>query len=430
MPKVWIDTDFGSDSDDAIALLLALASPELDVQGISVVGRQSFVRALMVQALLDAAGRSDIPVYPGWDAPAVPPAALNANTPLTTGTTRAPGLLQQWAAYQFNWFGNAAWYAAANNPVEGVGVWAPPPDSTAAGAALANAYGSPSDVALLAIGPMTNIYQALARAASASGTMAANVPAIYTMGLHFHPTPFNNSFVSAAVDYNLAADTVSALAVFDAFAPLGSSSPVMNFVTADLTLQTWLTTGQLAQLATAGATYPVLAMLAQMIGAWSAKQAQLFGYTIGTGSGQVDNAGFLHDPLTIASSFGAIDPTTNPAVRPVPAAKRRAGARHHQPRPRNQPSPTRSKGNPPSLLQRAREPFRSPWQYHLRRFRGPAPPQSAHAVADHRPAQHSSLVAAELHLKRPDAAARPVTGLLGRWVTVSGASPQPRNLAT
>lgn len=309
--KVWIDTDFGSDSDDAIALLLALASPELDVQGISVVGRQSFARALMVQAFLGAAGRSDIPVYPGWDAPTVPPAALNANTPLTTGTTPAPGLLQQWAAYQFNWFGNAAWYTAANKPVEGVGVWAPPPDSTAAGAAIANAYASASDVALVALGPMTNIYQALARAASAGGTMAANVPAVYTMGLHFHPTPFNNSFVSAAVDYNLAADTVSALAVLDAFAPLGSSNPVMSFVTADLTLQTWLTTGQLAQLTTAGATYPVLAMLAQMIGAWGAKQAQLFGYAIGTGSGQVDNAGFLHDPLTVASSFGAIDPTTN-----------------------------------------------------------------------------------------------------------------------
>lgn len=318
--KVWIDTDFGTDSDDAIALLLALASPELDVQGISVVGRQSFVRALMVQAFVSAAGRSDIPVYPGWDAPTVAPPAWNAGTSALAGTSPSAGLLQQRAAYLFNWFGNSQWYAPTNAPVEGEGVWANPPDSTAAGAALAKAYATTGDVALIAIGPLTNIYQALAR--SSAGTtppfgmppLAANVPAMYTMGLHFHPTPFNHGFVSPAVDYNLAADTVSTLAVFDCFAPLGqSSATVMSFVTADLTLQTWLTSEQLAQLATAGATYPILKMLSQMIGAWSAKQSQLFRYTIGPNDptkGQVDNAGFLHDPLTVAASFGAVDPTT------------------------------------------------------------------------------------------------------------------------
>jgi inosine-uridine nucleoside N-ribohydrolase len=308
--KVWIDTDFGSDSDDAIALLLALVSPELDVQGISVVGRQSFVRALMVQAFVNAAGRPDISVYPGSDAPTVPPAALNANTAAmaTTPPASAPVLLQQSGAYQFNWFGTAV------QGVEGVGVWASPPDTTAAGTAIANAYASPSDVSLLAIGPFTNIYQALAKSAAPVGfgapPIAANVPAIYTMGLHFHPTAFNSAFISAAVDYNLAADTVSALAVLDTFAPIGSSNSRMNFVTADLTLQTWLTTSHLALLTAAGATYPVLAMLSQMITAWSAKQAQLFGYTIGTAPTQIDNAGFLHDPLTVAASFGAVDPAT------------------------------------------------------------------------------------------------------------------------
>ncbi len=318
--KVWIDTDFGSDSDDSIALLLALASPELDVQGISVVGRQSFVRALMVQAFLNAAGRSDIPVYPGWDVPTVAPAPLNAGSAAFSASPPAPApvLLQQWAAYQFNWFGNSGWYASANQPVEGVGVWATPPDSTAAGVALASAYAANNDIALIAIGPMTNIYQALAHSTApvfGLPPIAANVPAIYTMGLHFNPVPFNGGFVSPAVDYNLASDPVAALALFDIFAPLGVSQPTteMNFVTADLTLQTWLTTEQLAQINAAGATYPVLAMLGQMIGAWSLKQSQLFRYRIGPtdpSAGQVDNAGFLHDPLTVASSFGAVDPTT------------------------------------------------------------------------------------------------------------------------
>lgn len=314
--NVWIDTDFGSDADDAVAILLALASPELNVQGITVAGRQSFVRALMVRAYVDAAGRPDIPVFPGWDAPTVPPNELNANTAAAPGLLPAPGtLLQQWTAYQFNWFGNNGWYNANHRPDEGVGVWNDPPDSTAAGAALAAAYGNGPGPSFIAIGPMTNLYQAIAH--SGAGTplppLVANIPAVYAQGLHFHPTAFNNDWISSAVDYNLASDPVAAIAVMNLLAPLASSLPSpapalpsMNFVTADLTLQTWLTQDQLRALADEGRTFPVLGMLSQMIGAWSIKQAQLFNYRFS----ELDNVGFLHDPLTVAASFGATDPAT------------------------------------------------------------------------------------------------------------------------
>jgi pyrimidine-specific ribonucleoside hydrolase len=68
---VLIDCDPGQ--DDAIALLLALASPELDVLGVTTVAGNQTVDKTTVNALkvLELAGRADIPVAPGADRPLV-----------------------------------------------------------------------------------------------------------------------------------------------------------------------------------------------------------------------------------------------------------------------------------------------------------------------------------------------------------------------
>jgi purine nucleosidase len=75
MPRpILIDTDPGQ--DDAVAILLALASPEeLSVQAITTVagnvpGRLTALNARKIAAL---AGRADIPVFAGCDAPLVRP---------------------------------------------------------------------------------------------------------------------------------------------------------------------------------------------------------------------------------------------------------------------------------------------------------------------------------------------------------------------
>jgi purine nucleosidase len=69
--RALIDTDPGI--DDAMALLLALRSPELDVAGVSVVQGNVGVEAGAVNALriLELAGRGDVPVAVGPDAPLV-----------------------------------------------------------------------------------------------------------------------------------------------------------------------------------------------------------------------------------------------------------------------------------------------------------------------------------------------------------------------
>jgi inosine-uridine nucleoside N-ribohydrolase len=62
---VLLDTDIGSDIDDAFALALLLVGPEVELCGVTTVGREPQTRALIVCRLLSAAGRRDIPVAAG-----------------------------------------------------------------------------------------------------------------------------------------------------------------------------------------------------------------------------------------------------------------------------------------------------------------------------------------------------------------------------
>lgn len=62
---IILDTDIGTDVDDAFALALILASPELDLRGVTTVGSEPKMRALMVCRFLTAIGRRDIPVSAG-----------------------------------------------------------------------------------------------------------------------------------------------------------------------------------------------------------------------------------------------------------------------------------------------------------------------------------------------------------------------------
>ena len=69
--KIIIDTDPGH--DDAIAILLALASPELEVIGITCVAGNAPLHLTEVNALriCELAGREDIWVFSGCDRPMV-----------------------------------------------------------------------------------------------------------------------------------------------------------------------------------------------------------------------------------------------------------------------------------------------------------------------------------------------------------------------
>ena len=64
-----IDTDIGTDVDDALAILTALACPELNIVGITTVYVDTMLRTSIAQRLLQLAGRSDIPVRTGEATP-------------------------------------------------------------------------------------------------------------------------------------------------------------------------------------------------------------------------------------------------------------------------------------------------------------------------------------------------------------------------
>ena len=72
MRKVIIDTDPGQ--DDAVALLVALASPhELDVIGVTAVAGNVplSLTATNARKIVELAGRTDVPVYAGCERPMV-----------------------------------------------------------------------------------------------------------------------------------------------------------------------------------------------------------------------------------------------------------------------------------------------------------------------------------------------------------------------
>lgn len=66
--KVLLDTDIGSDIDDAICLAYLLAKPECDLLGITTVSGEPEKRAMLASTICKAAGR-DIPIFPGAPLP-------------------------------------------------------------------------------------------------------------------------------------------------------------------------------------------------------------------------------------------------------------------------------------------------------------------------------------------------------------------------
>ncbi len=68
MKKVLLDTDIGTDVDDAVALAYLLSHPDCELLGITTVTGEPEKRASLASVLCQTAGK-DIPIYPGEDHP-------------------------------------------------------------------------------------------------------------------------------------------------------------------------------------------------------------------------------------------------------------------------------------------------------------------------------------------------------------------------
>jgi len=70
--KLLLDTDIGSDIDDAVCLAYLLANPNCDLLGITTLTGQAEARASLASALCQVAGKR-IPIYPGREEPLLTP---------------------------------------------------------------------------------------------------------------------------------------------------------------------------------------------------------------------------------------------------------------------------------------------------------------------------------------------------------------------
>lgn len=100
--KIIIDTDIGDDVDDAFAVDLALASPELQIVGLSSAWGDTALRARMLDRMMCEIGRSGIPVVSG--VPTESPATFSQTAWAKAGIARPHGdavafLLQQIKAH-------------------------------------------------------------------------------------------------------------------------------------------------------------------------------------------------------------------------------------------------------------------------------------------------------------------------------------------
>jgi len=66
---ILLDTDIGSDIDDALCLAYLLRQPRCELVGITTVTGEARERAMLVDAVCQAAGRTDIPIHSGAEKP-------------------------------------------------------------------------------------------------------------------------------------------------------------------------------------------------------------------------------------------------------------------------------------------------------------------------------------------------------------------------
>jgi inosine-uridine nucleoside N-ribohydrolase len=190
MRPVIIDTDPGI--DDIAALLLALSSPELEVLALTTIYGNSSVDSCTANALqlLVAAGRADIPVFPGAGKPLLRPAK------------------EGWASHIHGADGLGGITGIGEGTVDPLSV----NEKHAALAIVEMVMAMPGEVTILALGRMTNVALAL----SLEPEMANSVREVVVMGGAV-TVPGNVSQVATA---NLHEDPEAAAILYRSGAPI------------------------------------------------------------------------------------------------------------------------------------------------------------------------------------------------------------------
>lgn len=248
-----IDTDIGSDVDDALAVAYALRHPDLDVRAVTTVSGDAVRRGVIARKLLQVAGRDDVEVAAGI-----------GGDPREGGRGAEMGhegevILEPGEQL-------------ALSERDGVRLML---EETA----RHRAAGQPLTVAT--IGMQTNVAAALDR----DPALVDRVARLAVMGGVFAPVRIEGATLGPEVDHNLNVDQQSAVRSLNAdFDTL--------FVPCDVTMSTWLRRSHLDRLR---GSDRLCRLLADMVVAWTASLARL-----ARGRMPADGVALLHDPLTLA----------------------------------------------------------------------------------------------------------------------------------
>jgi purine nucleosidase len=246
MHKLILDTDIGTDVDDLLALSFMLASPEVDVLGITTAYGDTRLRAKIVRRALELTGQTDIPIAAG------PHATFEGNR-------------EVWMAGHEG--DNARISELSDNFLHPL---------NAPAFILETIRAHPGEVILCAVAPLTN----LAHACEKDLETMRQVKHIYLMGGVFG---FNNpSLTFPSAEHNIRSDPEAARVVFEAGLPI-------TLFPLDVTLQTPLASLDVTQIKSADT--PLAAFLDAEMSTWLRFIRARFDRD------QI----FLHDPLTVAA---------------------------------------------------------------------------------------------------------------------------------
>jgi inosine-uridine nucleoside N-ribohydrolase len=255
--QVILDTDIGSDVDDALALAMLFGSPEVNLLGVTTVYGDVAVRARIARRLARLAGHDGLTVVPG------------AERPLT-------GQEAWWAGFEGRLYHDLGGEAFVDD------------GTTAAEFLTQTVKDRPGEVDVVAIGPLTNIAEAI----RADQSFAQTVRRLYVMGGRFdQPEP----------EHNFRSDAIAAAEVF------ASGIPV-TVVGLEITTQARIEPDHLGEIAAAGALGRQL----------EAEVRQWWGFT-----GHQSNV--PHDPLAVLAMLRPDLLTTRPAGVWIEAEGEQAG---------------------------------------------------------------------------------------------------------
>jgi len=221
--KILIDTDIGSDVDDAIAITLALKSPELEVVGITTVYGDTSLRARIALKLLKLIGKGHIPVAAGIEKP----------------------LLRERDIW---WTGH-----------EGKGILTEedeklkPIEKHAVDFIIEKIMENPKEITLVTIGPLTNIATAIIK----EPRIIENVKEIVMMG--GVARIFGNAPDLPYVEHNIKSDPEAAAVVFNSGIPI-------TMVGLDVTMRVPIDRSHLKTIKNVGT--PLTETLARLIEIW------------------------------------------------------------------------------------------------------------------------------------------------------------------